>query len=99
MEAGLADFTVGISQDFTTSQDSVEGGENVLLKYEFWARSSQDAQQIISAIVEPQLMKMSESDYRLIWSENLPFTRVVPFNAFSVRAALSAPQEKVELVR
>jgi hypothetical protein len=69
-----------------------------VIKSRFWAVNREVAQEIISAMVTPDLINISENHYELLRPEGQIFSRVVPFSAVKMWTQVYTPQGSVEVI-
>jgi hypothetical protein len=85
IEAGMQDWSLD-RRTFTTTGEEM----NIVIESRFWATSQDMAQRIRSAMVQPQLIKISDTEYELARNGQL-FEQVVPFNAIKLNVLVSLP--------
>jgi hypothetical protein len=94
IEAGIQDWKLERSISTTTGEEM-----KIAIKSRFWATSADAAQHISSAIVQPQLINISDTEYELVRPSNGQiFKQVVPFNAIELEVHVVLP-EGSEVVR
>jgi hypothetical protein len=94
IEAGMQDWRLN-ARTFTSTGEEIK----LVIKSKFRTTNAAQAQQIISAIVQPQLIELSEATYELVRPEGQIFNHIVPFNAIELVADVYAPIGNVELIR